>query len=341
MPHHYRTSQFASTINHHHQQTPNSKSRSGSLPLRNPHTRRRTTKTKMCKTWALTYACTHSTSIRASTCFGTIQMKSSRKYSQTSAPACLGYPVIAIHTASLCGPCQKEAKRTLLNAELHASFSTALGLWAPETEEMRTAKEVHERSIWALEKEYPLEKIKALPRPTGIVKRTRKRSLLRNEVKRADIADRPSTVVNDGWWSSGWGEETMSLGDELAERATESGEDPALLYEDTALYSQPTPSDSPPEEEDEEEEFRAAPSWPSQENTIPNPQNDNEYQVSLRPASAPPHLFHQPTTSSLTNCLQQPPSTATARQNIDTGTLNASSKALQQPFWRSCVTAPT
>ncbi|KAK3696895.1 hypothetical protein LTR37_017725 [Vermiconidia calcicola] len=161
----------------------------------------------MCKTWTLTYTCTHTRLIRLSKCRGTVTIQ----------PKATSNPKAACHT---CGECERaKVEKELLDAlsAVQARSSACI-----VDLKVAAAQEEYDQQIHALWKRIPGKQFKKYARPEKGEETTclpRRTSLLRREVRVEDVVvkyEPNKTAVGGGWdWEAQEGDYS-SLADEVA-----------------------------------------------------------------------------------------------------------------------------
>ena len=156
---------------------------------------------KMCKSWNITYSCTHTRMIRLSKCRGTVYTKAK----PTSEPraACCSTPILTFKAAGACGGCkrapqEKALEKTLL--ECQTQFS-----WGDPRRE--AAESEYQHQLHLLHKTVPDSKrYKGYRGPDAqTVSSELPSSSLRTEIFPEDVES-----INDEWaewaseWESGW-----------------------------------------------------------------------------------------------------------------------------------------
>ncbi|KAK3697245.1 hypothetical protein LTR37_017557 [Vermiconidia calcicola] len=206
----------------------------------------------MCKTWTLTYTCTHTRLIRLSKCRGTVTIQP--KATRDPKAACHSTPILTLHARTACGECERaKVEKELLEALSAVQARSSAWIVDPK---VAAAQEEYDQQIHALWKRIPGKQFKKYARPekgectTYLPRRT---SLLGREVRVEDVVvmyETNKTAVGGGWdWEAQAGDYS-SLADEIAEREGDVGMDAGedfVLFEDQA-----NPMVSPASTEDED-----------------------------------------------------------------------------------------
>lgn len=103
----------------------------------------------MCKTWSISYSCTHRWNARLSTCNGTFTVRP--KPGKPFKPSCCSAPTFSVHSTQACGDCQRKQVEEELSTSLARARSQALksGLgWS-------NAEQAHQDECFKLYKSFP------------------------------------------------------------------------------------------------------------------------------------------------------------------------------------------
>ena len=193
---------------------------------------------KMCKTWSISYTCAHTSPFRLSTCGGhfTTQPKPDR----SAKAACCSAPLFVLHSARLCGLCQRaRAEKDVNEVVAELGSRDVMGFGHDGTEEL-VGGDIPDldHAFWILKRTFPDKRYAKPPRPAADRARRTKGSILKREVRAEEVIVRyelNTAAVGDGWeWEGDW----PSLGDEIAE-ATKEEQEEAWRGEDVSTSSEP------------------------------------------------------------------------------------------------------